>query len=296
MPAVGIRITFPVPMRSLVLLLALVVAPIAPASADAGISKRIKVLSTHIDQSPEDQALRLQRALAYMEDNEPELALADIKVAQTLGDPLAADYTYGVLRYRQGDNAAARPYFDRYLQAYPEDWNALGYRARLLRDLGENRLALADYETLIRLNDALDPGYYVATARLMASLPDRGVDQALALLDKRIAQLGAISSLQRYAIELETQRGNYPAAIARMSTLDEKLRASAQWQLDVAELLLQAGRAEEARAYLAVAQEQLQAGRTTSINKQLLETAQRLQVQALEPVEQVEDASLTPES
>jgi tetratricopeptide (TPR) repeat protein len=294
-PASGIRVKFHVPMSPLILLLALVFAPIAPISADAGISKRIKMLSSHIDQSPGDQALRLQRALAYVDDNQPELALADIKVAETLGDPLAAAYTYGVLLYRQGDNAAARPYFDRYLQAYPEEWGALGYRARLLRDSGENRLALADYETLIRLNDALDPGYYVVTARLMASLPERGVNEALALLDQRIAQRGAISSLQRYAIDLETQRGNYPAAIARMATLDEKLRASAQWQLDVAELLLQAGRAEEARSYLAVAQEQLQAGRMTPINRQLLETAQRLQAQALNPTAQVEDASPAPE-
>ena len=81
MPASGIRVKFPVAMSPLILLLALVVAPIAPLSADAGISKRIKVLSTHIDQSPDDQALRLQRALAYVDDNEPELALADIKVA-----------------------------------------------------------------------------------------------------------------------------------------------------------------------------------------------------------------------
>lgn len=296
MPASGIRIQYSVPMIRLVLLFALMFAPLLPVSADAGISKRIKLLSTHIDQNPEDQALRLQRALAYVDDNQPELALADIKLAQTLGDPLAADYTYGVLLYRQGDKAAARPYFDRYLQAYPEEWGALGYRARLLRDLGENRLALADYETLIRVNDALDPGYYLVTARLMASLPERGVDEALALLDQRIAQRGAISSLQRYAIELETQRGNYPAAIARMATLDEKLRASAQWQLDVAELLLQAGRAEEARSYLAVAQEQLQAGRNTSINRQLQETAQRLQAQALKSTGQVENAPTAPES
>lgn len=296
MPVFGIRVRLPVPMIPLMLVLALVLAPIAPARADAGVSKRIKVLSTHIDQSPENQALRLQRALAYVDDNQPELALADIRVAERLGDPLAAAYTYGVLLYRQGDNAAARPYFDRYLQAYPEDWAALGYRARLLRDLGENRLALADYESLIRLNSALDPGYYVVTARLMASLPDRGTDEALALLDRRIAQQGSVSSLQRYAIELETQRGNYPAAIARMATLDEKLRASPQWQLDVAELLLQAGRPEEARSYLAVAQEQLQAGRMTTINRQLLETAQRLQAQALVPIDQAEDASTAPES
>lgn len=267
-------------MYSLTLLLALVFASIALVSADAGVSGRIASLSSQIQQSPEDQVLRLQRALAYMDDNQQVLALDDIRVAEKLGDPVVAAYSHGVLLYRQGDNAAARPYFDRYLQAYPEDWGALGYRARLLRDIGENRLALADYETLIRLDHALDPGYYVVAARLMANLPERGVDEALALLDQRIEQLGSIISLQRYAIDMEKKRGNYAAAIARMAKLDEKLRATPQWQLDVAELLLQAGRAQEARFYLSVAQEQLQAGRMTAANRQLLETAQRLQAQA----------------
>ena len=265
---------------SLILVLALALLRVNPLWADAGGAERIQVLSLKVDQSPENPALRLQRAWVYLELNQLELAKADILQAEALGDPVEAAYPHGVLWYRQGNYAAARPYFDRYLKAYPEHWSALGYRARLLRDIGESRLALADYETLIRLNDALNPGDYVAAARLMASLPERGVNEALAVLDKRVAQRGPIISLQRYAIDMETQRGNYAAAIERMALLDEKLRATPQWQLDIAQLLLLEGRGEEALSYLTVAQEQLQVGRKTVVNQQLLETAQQLRERA----------------
>ncbi len=265
--------------------------------ADAGVAQRIQALTLKVDQNPDDATLRLRRAWVYLEFNQFELAVADIQLAESLGDPVAAAYTHGVLLYRQGAYAAARPYFDRYLKAYPEQWSALGYRARLLRDIGENRLALADYESLIRLNTALNPGYYVAAARLMANEPGRGVDEALALLDARVARRGSMASLQRYAIELERNRGNYPAAIERMGMLDEKLRATPQWQLDVAELLLLEGRGEEALSYLTVAQEQLQAGRMTAVNRQLMAAAQQLQEQALAAVQKAADSTaLVPHS
>jgi tetratricopeptide (TPR) repeat protein len=291
MPANGILCLPLFMMFYLVSLFSLVLLCSPPASADAGVAQRIAALTLLVEQHPEDQVPRLQRALAYMENNEPALALSDIQVAETLGDPVAAAYTHGVLLYRQKDYSTARPYFDRYLQAYPDDWGALDYRARLLRDIGQNRLALADYEALLRLNDNLDPGYYVATARLMADTPGRGVEAALLVLDTRIAQRGKITSLQRYAIELERGRGNYTAAIERMTTLDAKLRATPQWQLEVAELLLQAQRAEEALPYLAVAQEQLQSGRATVVQQTLLKQAEQLRQQVDSALEQAADAA-----
>lgn len=267
-------------MKSVLVLLSMLgVAWITPAWADATIAERIAALSKRIEQQPQDPALRLHRALLYLDDNQREPALADVVAAESLGDPLAAAPTHGLLLYRLGDFAAARPYFDRYLQANPQDWSVRKYRAQLLRDMGENELALADYEVLLRMTDELDPGYYVVTARLMASVPQRGVVQALALLDERIAQRGNLAILQRAAIDLEVQRGNFPAAIARMSQLDERLRATPQWQVEIAELLLRAGRAEEARPYLDVAQEQLQSGRMTGIRRQLVERARQLRAQ-----------------
>jgi tetratricopeptide (TPR) repeat protein len=251
-----------------------------PAWADAAVSNRIGALSLQIAQTPGNQALLLQRSLAYIESNQPDLALADIQTAEALGDPVEAAFTHGVLLYQTRDYSSARPYFDRYLKAYPLHRGALDYRARLLRDIGENRLALADYEALLSLTDSLDPGYYIATARLMAGLPDRGVDEALALLDARVAQVGPVTSLQRYGIELERNRGNFKGAIERMAGLDQRLKATPQWQVQLAELLLLSGQPEEALPYLTVAEEQLQTARLTAVNRTLLETVDRLRQQA----------------
>ena len=262
-----------------VLLLATLLQP-GPAAADAAVTDRIGALSRRLEQTPYDQTLLLQRALAYAEDNQPDLALADVLRAEEAGDPVEAAFTHGVLLYRAGDYASALPYFNRYLQAYPQDRGSLDYRARLLRDTGKNREALADYETLLGLSDSLDPGYYIATARLLAGLPDRGVDEALALLDKRVAQRGPITPLQRYAIELEKGRGNYQRAIERMAGLDQRLKATPQWQVEVAELLLMDARPGEALPYLAVAREQLESGRPTALRRELLATTIRLQAEA----------------
>lgn len=262
-------------------LLAAVLAQPVPVAADAAVAERIGALSRRLEQTPADQALLLQRALAYAENNQPQLALEDVRSAEAAGDPVEAAYTHGLLLYRMNDYPAALPYFNRYLQAYPLDRGALDYRARLLRDTGENRRALADYETLLGLSDSLDPGYYIATARLMAGLPDRGVDEALALLDSRVARRGPTTTLQRYAIQLERQRGNYRRAIERMADLEPKLKATPEWQVEVAELLLLDARPAEALPYLAVAQEQLASGRMTAVRRELLASVQRLQEEAL---------------
>lgn len=253
--------------------------------ADAAVAERIHTLSVQIEQSPANQALRLQRTLAYLENNQRDFALADIRVAEAVGDPVEAAFTHGVVLYQTGDYVSARIYFDRYLYAYPLDRATLEYRARLLRDTGEDRLALADYETLIGLSDSLDPGYYLATARLMAGLPERGVADALALLDARLAQLGPVTPLQRYAIELERKRGNFQGAIERLAGLDQKLRATPQWQVEIAELLLLAGRPADALPYLMLAQEQLQSGRLP-VDRELKATVQRLQEQVQHAAQQ----------
>lgn len=274
------------PLPALLCLIPLTLAFVAPAWADAAVAARLSALTLQIERTPDNPSLRLERAVAYIESNEPALALADIAVAETIGDPVQAAFTHGMLLYATGDIDAARPYFDHYLNAYPEQQQAREYRARLLRDAGESRLALADYEYLLAHSDSLDPGYYLAAARLLAALPDRGVDEALALLDARVQQRGPITSLQRYAITLETNRGQYQRAIARMAGLDQRLKATPQWQAEVAALWLRAGLPEEALPYLTVAEGQLQSGRPTAANRELLANVQALQEQARRELEQ----------
>ena len=104
-----------------------------------------------------------------------------------------------------------------------------------MRDTGDYRASLADYEHLFELDSALSPGHYLSAAKMMVSLPERGVDDALSLLDARMEQMGVTSPLQRYAISLEVERENYVQARARLATLDQKLRATPEWKAEMAE-------------------------------------------------------------
>ncbi len=177
--------------------------------------------------------------------------MADVDSAEQLGDPLQATLVRGILLYRQGQLAPARSCFDAYLSRYPDHLGALGYRARLLATVGDTAAALADYQQLIALQPAQDPGIYLAAAQLLAAEPDPKIAEALALLDQRMAEVGTIPQLQRYAISLEKQRGNYDAALQRLATLDDNIRATPQWHVDAAELLLLSGDPAQAQSHLA---------------------------------------------
>lgn len=248
----------------------------ATVFAHPGVADKIHLLSEDIRSAPDDPYLYVQRGLAYSNDNQPELALADITVAEALGSPVDVAFAHGILLYRAGDFAAARVYFDRYLQAYPEHLATLEYRARLLRDSGEHAAALEDFQHIFVLNDKPDPGHYVSAAKMMMALPEHGVPGALVLLDDRMAQEGVTSQLQRYAIELELQRQNYEGAITRMASLDPALQSSPQWLVEMAQLQNSAGHKAKAREFLQTAETQLEVLRPTGARVELLQRVQML--------------------
>lgn len=276
-PAIFIK---PLQRSRIRLLIAFLLVCISPAWADADITKRIEALTRQIEQDPSDQALWLQRAMLHSENNQPELGLADVRAAGKIGDPSQAAYVHGYLLYNMGEHADALLFLDRYLKADPQHQQARRLRARLLREGGQNARALADYEFLIATGISLDPGYYLVSAQLMSELPERGIDDALALLDARMEEIGPVSPLQRYAVELERRRENFPAAIARMASLDQRLKGTPGWKVEVAELLLLSGQSDKAIVYLELAQEQLDIARATTANRELAATASRLVEQA----------------
>ncbi|PLW70197.1 tetratricopeptide repeat protein [Pseudohalioglobus lutimaris] len=252
----------------------------ATVTAGPAAGSRVDILSAEINSNPEEQQLYLRRALAWADSGQNDKAMADVNHAEQLGDPLQATLVRGILWFRQDQLEPARTCFDAFLDRYPDHPGALGYRARLLRSSGDNAGALADYQQLIALQPAQDPGIYLATAQLLAAEPDLQIPEALALLDRRITEVGAIPQLQRYAIRLEKQRGNYSAALRRLSTLDDSIRATPQWHVETAELLLLSGHPAQAQSHLLVATEQLQNLRPTPARAVTREKAATLLEQA----------------
>ena len=261
----------------------ILVALASAVSAHPSAEHKAELIGKLIQERPAEQKLYIQRGSAYSDDGLYELALADFKKAETLGDAYVVALHLGVLHYRTQAFAASRGYFDTFLEHFPRHASALEYRARLLRDSQKYRASLADYETLLATQNRPNPGHYVSVATMLAKLDDEGIGPAIEMLDKGIRRLGLIPQLQQYAIELELRRKNIAQAIIRLETLEPMLGASPEWRLEMGETLLLAGRPSDARRHLDEAASQLARLRMTPARQQTLEKLRRLRESLEEP-------------
>ena len=220
-----------------------------------GQHDQLEQINRHIEETPAEQALYIQRGVVYSESGEYDRALADYHRAQTLGPPVLVSFELGVLRYRQGEYQRASDHLERYLQRFPDYAPAYEYLARIARDAGDPDTAIAHFETYFRLQERPNPGLYLSAAKIMEETGRP--EQALAMLDQGLAKLGVIPQLQRQAIRLELFRQRPDLAIARLETLRDMLRDNPQWKLDMAELLWIAERREEAIELLGAARSEL---------------------------------------
>ncbi len=214
--------------------------------AHPGSELSLHYLSGQIAAAPA-QHLYLQRASLLIEAGDFSAARADIDAAKTLGDPRQVAYVQGLLLFHSGQAAAAIEQFSDYLQSHPGALPALEARARAWQQVGEAERALGDYRQFLAGSAAPAPGQYLA----------------LALLDQGMARLGMNISLQRAAIALALSNQQWAAAIRRQQLLGETMKHSPLWQLQLAELYVQAGHCDRAQALVQEMQAGLQRRRVT---------------------------------
>ncbi len=274
-------------VRRVFLAVVLAVGLPAVGVAHPSAQHEIEALSVSIEARPGAPQLYLRRGRAYAEDGRHDLALADYRRAEALGDPVLAAFHQGVLHHRMGKLAEARAYFDAFLARFPHHPKALEHRALLLRDAGEAEAALADFRAYFALQKRPNPGDYVSASRLLAELERKGVGPALDMLDEGMGRLGVIPQLQRPAIELSLSRGDVADAVHRLGSLEPALGESPGWKVEMAELLVRIGRAEEARAHLDAAAAKLAVLRRTAaraeVQERLLALRARLGARAVPP-------------
>lgn len=230
-----------------------VAGPHRPARAHPAEAERIEILTRRIAAEPTSQRLHVARGAAYSHDGDFERALADLRAAEELGDPIAVAYELGLLRFRMGELEAAQAHFDRLLQHVPGHPRALERRARIHAERGDLAAAIADYDALLTKTTRPNPGLYVAVARLLAEHEQGGVEPALSFLDRGVERLGEIPQLAQVAVELELSRGRTDRAIERLERLEPILGEAPEWHVQLAEVLIRAERAGRARAHLAKA-------------------------------------------
>jgi tetratricopeptide (TPR) repeat protein len=236
--------------------------------AHAPLDSKLQRLDTLIEQNPANPELLIQRAQVYSDQGDFEQAKSDLDLADSLDDSQKSGFTRAVMLYRRGDLEKSRQQLNRTLEANPNNMAALEYRARVHRDLGIKNAAIADFEALIEQQDNVNPGYYLAAAKLKAT-DDSGVEQALALLDQGILRLGLIPQLQTYAVTLELRHGDTEAAINRQLSLRSLLNNSPDWKAETARLYTLHNEPELALDYYHQAQLQLSDLRPTLARQNL---------------------------
>ena len=239
-------------------------------SAHADFSSKLDMLNHKIEHNSKDQRLYILRGRTYSDKSKYALAMVDFRKAEKLGDPVNVAFALGVLHYRANEFPRARRYFDAYLKAFPNHPASVEYRARLLRDAGDYRASLADFERYFELRKNPDPGYYISAAQMLLALPDKGLPAAIDILDQGIEKLGLNPQLQYFAVELEQRRKNYDQAIARMQTMKSMLGESPKWKTDLGKIEQLAGKQSAAQALFSEAKAQLLTLRKTPARIALL--------------------------
>ncbi|WP_182169504.1 tetratricopeptide repeat protein [Sediminihaliea albiluteola] len=249
----------------------------SPLWSHPGVDDLIHRLSHMIEHKPERYELYIRRGLAYSDNAQYQLALADYRKAAALSSPEALDHDVGVVYYRMGELEQALRHFDAFLAQAPKSYPSYEYRARVKRDMGDYHGAIADLTQYFRLNDSPNPGHYVSAADMLLELEANGPESALQLLDEGLEKIGVVPQLQRKAIAIERARGRKDLALERLQTLESVLSSSPSWQLDMAELLIDSKRHGEAANLLKTAQAKLEKLRSTPARIELFKSIAALE-------------------
>lgn len=237
-------------LRAIVFLAALLALDAADTFAHGDVHGRILLFTQQMEETPRNASLYFQRGELYRVDGDYTSALVDLDRAAQLEPGLPRlDFCRGRVRLEAGQPAAALELLNRYLAGKPQDAEAYATRARTLLKLSQPRTATADFTTALGMSRG-SPELYIerAAAWQAAGQPEESIRG----LDEGIRVLGPLVTLELPAIDLEVGMKRFDAALARIDAVTARLQRKETWLVRRAQILMQAGRAEDAQKnYLA---------------------------------------------
>ncbi len=226
------------------LILLVAFAPLASLAHD-DLERQLERLDQAIEAAPREAELYLQRASVHHAHQDPAEALTDLERAERL-DPDAAGLWLlrGRVLLESGRAGEAIPALQRYLDLQPGDGLALALRARARSQTGDTAGAEADYAAATA--SLARPGPELIMERSQ-NLQSAGRSQeALAVLDEGIRNLGGAAALWEAALALEIKMGRWTAALARFEAPLQRPGSRAALLARRAEVLDLAGEPEAA--------------------------------------------------
>jgi predicted Zn-dependent protease len=228
---------------TLVVLLVLLALPLA---AHEGLHEQIAELTERIAADPGNAALYLRRGELHRLHSELDLAAQDYDQAARL-DPTLAGVALGrgMMLFDAGRFADAIPQLRQYIATTPADVRGRIALARTLMKAGRPADAAAEFAAALEQSAPSDPDLVLERAGALAAAGKR--DEALRFLDTTMAASGPLVTFQLAAIDLEVQAGNIAGALRRIDAAQAAAARKETWLAQRGDVLLQAGRPEEAR-------------------------------------------------
>ena len=216
--------------------------------AHGAVHEQIVALTREMEKNPKDGELYLRRAELYRVHRSWDEALADYDEAARLNPELQGVHLGRAKMLLEADwpKSASRS-ADLFLQKMPNHPEGLVIRARSRVKMKEYQAAADDYALAIKQPYGDKPENFIERAQALdLAFPDNP-DKAIDALEEGIAKLGPLVTLQLPAIDLEVKSGRFDSALKRVDTLMKGTPRKEMYLTQKGEILLKAGRVEEAR-------------------------------------------------
>jgi len=219
-----------------------------PSLAHGDMHVQIIEITKQIEQNPTNVDLYIKRGELHRYHQDWDAAQADYDRALTLNPKLEIiDFVRGRMYLEANWPLSAKVVLDRFLAKQPNHLDALITRARTLTKLERRLDAAQDYSKAIVQSTESRPELYFERAQALAGEGGPHLKEAIAGLDEGIRKLGPLVTLQLCAIDIEVQHKQYDAAVTRLDQVITKAPRKETWLARKGEILVLAGKKEEAR-------------------------------------------------
>ena len=251
-------------------------ALLSAAFAEDDVAESLEAINKQMLQSPNNPELYVQRGRLLSVAGKYDQALSDLDQANRLKPTPQIDREKAQIYLTAGWHETGLEHASRYVSANAEDPEGRLVRARLLAKLGRIPEAGNDFEAALKNQKDPRLELYVEHAQVLSTEDGAYLDRALQTLNEGIQRIGPVVSLESAALEVELRQNRYDAALARVEGLINKMPRKDTWLARKGDVLVQAGKIDEARK---VYQEALDAIAKLPARQRQLPATQQLETQ-----------------
>ena len=201
-------------------------------------------IDRELTTQPEDGNLWFRRAMLEYAHGDWETALLDLDKAELFAlGKFSTRWWRGMCLDQLRRPHEAKQELDDFLKSNPTHAGALASRARVKLKLNLADDALGDFRAALVNCSNAEPDLVQEVAQALAANGHEG--EAIELLDKSLARLGAVPSLQLRILEIEMAAGHHDAALSRIKEIQRTAPRPEPWMEKRAAMLAEAGRTDE---------------------------------------------------